>query len=45
MEFHASKDKKPNTLSCLAGYLWEKNEKEIIKKAILAEAYREVMAK
>lgn len=32
-------------MMCLASYLWEKNEKDIIKKTILAEAYREVMAK
>lgn len=30
-------------LKCFASYLWEKNEKEILKKFILSEAYEEVM--
>ena len=29
----------------MSGYLWDKNEKDIIKKIILGEAYRDVMAK
>ena len=27
---------------CLAAYLWSKNEKEIVKKHLLAEAFKEV---
>jgi|TARA_B110000305_G_C19052105_1_gene453154 hypothetical protein len=46
MEFGSTpQEKGPKKMMCLAAYLWEKNEKDIIKKTILAEAYREVMAK
>ena len=36
---------KPATkqLSCFARFLWEKNEKEILKKFVLAEAYKETL--
>lgn len=46
MEFgNTPQEKGSKKMMCLAAYLWEKNEKDIIKKTILAEAYREVMAK
>ena len=45
MEFGQTQEQKSKRMMCLASYLWEKNEKDIIKKTILAEAYREVMAK
>ena len=45
MEFGNTADNKPKRLMCMSGYLWEINQKDLIKKMILAEAYREVMAK
>ena len=46
MEFgNTPQEKGSKKMMWLAAYIWEKNEKDITKKTILAEAYREVMAK
>jgi hypothetical protein len=45
LEFGNTQDQKPKRFMSMSGYLWDKNEKDIIKKIILGEAYRDVMAK
>lgn len=42
-EFNNNKPGGHSKLKCFASYLWEKNEKEILKKFILQEAYEETV--
>lgn len=41
-EFSTAENIKDNTLKCMAAYFWNENQREILKKNILAEAYAEV---
>ena len=43
-EFYTVEKKNDNALKCYGSYLWQRNELEILKMIVLAEAYSDIIA-